>query len=127
MWKSRSSYRRTGARLARLSTAKHGRERGSCVILFAGGAYEGRCDRNRKGPGGHHPGVASVLARAGVNILDISQTTIREYFTMIMLVDLATATEPLREIQDRMAALGEAMGLSVRVQHEDLINAMHNV
>jgi ACT domain-containing protein len=71
--------------------------------------------------------VASVLARAGVNILDISQTTIREYFTMIMLVDLATATEPLREIQDRMAALGEAMGLSVRVQHEDLINAMHNV
>jgi ACT domain-containing protein len=72
-------------------------------------------------------GVASVLAQAGVNILDISQTTMREYFTMIMLVDLATATEPLREIQDRMAALGEAMGLSVRVQHEDLINAMHNV
>lgn len=72
-------------------------------------------------------GVASVLARAGVNILDISQTTMREYFTMIMLVDLATATEPFREVQDRMAALGEAMGLSVRVQREDLINAMHNV
>lgn len=72
-------------------------------------------------------GVATALAQAGVNFLDISQTTMREFFTMIMLVDLTPATLPLREIQDRMTALGEAMGLSVRVQHEDLINAMHNV
>lgn len=72
-------------------------------------------------------GVSAALAEAGVNILDISQTILQEYFTMIMLVDLSAAALPLQGLQDRMAALGEEMKLSIRMQHEDLINAMHNL
>ncbi|WMJ79096.1 ACT domain-containing protein [Clostridium sp. MB40-C1] len=71
--------------------------------------------------------ISSVLAESNVNILDISQTILQEYFTMIMLVDLSKATKNFNELKDILASKGMDMGLSVKIQHEDIFNSMHNI
>ena len=71
--------------------------------------------------------VSTLLSEQQVNILDISQTVMNEYFTMVMLCDVSTCTAPFGELRDKLAALGEDMGLSVRIQHQDIFNAMHGV
>ena len=50
-----------------------------------------------------------------------------EYFTMVMLVDLQGCTEDFSKLRDALVALGEQMALSVRIQHEEIFNAMHAV
>ncbi|MCY6369045.1 ACT domain-containing protein [Clostridium ganghwense] len=72
-------------------------------------------------------GVSTILAEANVNILDISQTILQEYFTMIMLVDLSKSTKSFKEIQDILDSKGNKMELSIKIQHEDIFNSMHNV
>lgn len=71
--------------------------------------------------------VSTVLAEAGANIIDISQTTLREFFAMIMLVDLAKATLPFDEIKRRLNRKGEEMGLRIDAQHEDVFKYMHRI
>lgn len=71
--------------------------------------------------------VSSFLAEKNVNILDISQTILEEYFAMIMLVDLSAATEKLADLAEECREMGEKIGMSVHVQHEDIFNAMHKV
>lgn len=71
--------------------------------------------------------VAAVLAEANANIVDISQTTLREFFTMIMMVDLTAANVPFDELKRRLAAKGEAMALKIDAQHEDVFKYMHRI
>jgi ACT domain-containing protein len=71
--------------------------------------------------------VSALLAEANVNIVDISQTTLREFFTMIMMVDVAQATIPFDEIKRRLIGRGEEMGLKIDAQHEDVFKFMHRV
>ena len=71
--------------------------------------------------------VATVLAGANANIVDISQTTLREFFTMIMMVDLTKATLPFDELKRQLASRGESMGLKIDAQHEDVFKFMHRV
>jgi ACT domain-containing protein len=71
--------------------------------------------------------VATLLAEANANIVDISQTTLREFFTMIMMVDMDKATVPFDELKRRLNAKGEAMGLRIDAQHEDVFTFMHRV
>lgn len=71
--------------------------------------------------------VSGLLAEMNINILDISQTILAEYFTMIMLVDLSAATEQLSDISDEFRRLGENIGMSIHIQHEDIFNAMHTI
>ncbi|HEY8509629.1 MAG TPA: ACT domain-containing protein, partial [Steroidobacteraceae bacterium] len=68
--------------------------------------------------------VSNVLAEANANIIDISQTTMREFFAMIMMVELEKATLPFDEIKRRLNALGERMGLRIDAQHEDVFKYM---
>ena len=68
-----------------------------------------------------------TLARFNVNILDISQTVLQEYFTMMMVVDVTSCNVPLAELCKAMDAKGQEMGLSIRVQREDIFEAMHRV
>ena len=49
------------------------------------------------------------------------------YFTMMMVVDVSAANLPLASICQQMDAHGLEMGLSIRVQREDIFNAMHQV
>lgn len=74
--------------------------------------------------------IASVcvsLADYNVNILDISQTVLQEYFTMMMVVDVSKCTVPVAQLCKEMDAKGLEMGLSIRVQREDIFEAMHRV
>ena len=57
----------------------------------------------------------------------ISQTTLREFFTMILMGDMAGAVVPFDELKRRLNAKGEAMGLKIDAQHEDVFKYMHRV
>lgn len=71
--------------------------------------------------------VATLLAEANANIIDISQTTLKEFFTMIMMADMEKATVPFDELKRRLNAKGEEMGLKIDAQHEDVFKFMHRV
>ncbi|MDR2357092.1 MAG: ACT domain-containing protein [Oscillospiraceae bacterium] len=71
--------------------------------------------------------VSGALSRSGVNILDITQTVMREYFTMIMLVDMSGCVKAFDELSGELRESGERMGLSIRVQREDIFEAMHRI
>ena len=73
----------------------------------------------------HH--VTGLLAENNVNILDISQTIMQEYFTMIMLVDTALCRISFSELSEVLADAGEKMNLSIRIQREDSFEAMHRI
>jgi ACT domain-containing protein len=72
-------------------------------------------------------GVCSLLAEQGVNILDISQTILQEYFTMIMLVDTSACKVSFDALSKELRQCGEAMSLSIRIQREDIFEAMHRI
>ncbi|NLD50937.1 MAG: ACT domain-containing protein [Clostridiaceae bacterium] len=71
--------------------------------------------------------VSNVLAECNVNILDISQTTMQDVFTMIMLVDISGLNIDFSELSARLEKKGEEIGLSIRIQHEDIFNSMHRI
>jgi ACT domain-containing protein len=71
--------------------------------------------------------VSSFLAEKGVNIEDISQTILGEYFAMIMIVDMSEAKAELSVIAKDCAELGKQIGMSIYLQHEDIFNAMHSI
>jgi ACT domain-containing protein len=71
--------------------------------------------------------VSTTLAEHSVNIEDISQTLMQDNFTMIMLCDLENATVSLKELKDEMVKVGQEIGVSIHVQHEDIFNAMHKI
>lgn len=71
--------------------------------------------------------VCAILSERGVNVLDISQTVLREYFTMIMLVDTSGCAVTFAELADTLKGAGEERGLDIRVQREDIFDAMHRI
>ena len=71
--------------------------------------------------------VSGFLADKGANVEDISQTILGEYFAMIMIVDISSVNEELSALAKECAKLGEQIGMSIYLQHEDIFNAMHNV
>ena len=71
--------------------------------------------------------VCVLLAKHNINILDITQTVLQEYFTMVMLVDTAACTESIGEMSDILREAGEEQGLVIRIQREDIFNAMHRI
>ena len=72
-------------------------------------------------------GVCIKLAEYNVNVLDISQTVMQGYFTMMMVVDVTEATVPLAQLCTEMEEEGKRRALSIRVQREDIFEAMHRV
>jgi len=71
--------------------------------------------------------VSAVLAKNNINILDISQTIMQDIFTMIMLVDISGLKTSFAELSDKLEEKGKEMGLSIRIQHEDIFNSMHRI
>jgi ACT domain-containing protein len=72
-------------------------------------------------------GISNVLADANVNILDISQSVIREFFTMIMMVDLAGAAISFHALSERLTRKGQELSVRVEIQREEIFKAMHRV
>ncbi len=71
--------------------------------------------------------VSSFLAERNVNILDISQTILQDYFAMIMLTDMSASKVELARLAEECETLGAEIGMSIHVQHEEIFNAMHGV
>ena len=71
--------------------------------------------------------VCVKLAAYNVNVLDISQTVMQGYFTMMMVVDVSDCVLPLAELVGIMEEMGKEKGLSIRLQREDIFEAMHRI
>lgn len=72
-------------------------------------------------------GIASVLKDVEVNILDISQTLLQNYFTMIMLVDISKCTVDFSTLSKQLGKCGEELGVSIKIQQEAIFNSMHKI
>ncbi len=71
--------------------------------------------------------VCTRLAEMNINIVDISQTVMQGMFTMIMLVDTTICDTNFDGIADALTEKGRDMRLSIRIQREDIFNAMHQI
>ena len=71
--------------------------------------------------------VCNKLAGYNVNILDISQTILQGAFTMVMAVDVSAATATVGDLGTGLKELGTEMGLSIRIQREEIFDAMHTI
>ncbi len=71
--------------------------------------------------------VCSFLADHQINILDISQTIIDEYFNMMMIVDVTSKGDELGDIASDIAKLGKEIGVDIKLQHENIFRKMHRL
>ena len=71
--------------------------------------------------------ASAECAKHGANIIDISQSVLKEYFAMIMLVELDGLTTDFKTFADSFAAVGKESGVDIRVMHEDIFNTMHKI
>ena len=72
-------------------------------------------------------GVSAALSAYGVNILDISQTVLQDYFAMIMLVDLSGSKLPFAELSDRLSETARDICMDIRIMREEIFDAMHRI
>ena len=71
--------------------------------------------------------VCTYLAEKEVNILDISQTIVQEYFNMMMIADLGAATGSFDEIASELERVGEEIGVRIKCQREEIFTKMHRI
>lgn len=71
--------------------------------------------------------VATALTEDNINILDINQNIVHGYFNMVMVADMSASEKPLQTLQAEFKKLGEAIGVEIKIQHEDIFNVMHRV
>ena len=71
--------------------------------------------------------VSAELAKLNINILDINQTVMKDYFTMIMLVDLEKANIGFDVIKESLNRLSETIGLEIRIQRDEIFKSMHRI
>ena len=71
--------------------------------------------------------ICILLSEYNVNILDISQTILQGKFTMVMAVDVEKSTASIGELGTALGELGASMDLSIRIQREEIFDAMHNI
>ncbi|MBE6534802.1 MAG: ACT domain-containing protein [Ruminococcaceae bacterium] len=71
--------------------------------------------------------VSAKCAEVGANIVEISQSVLKDYFAMIMLIDISELNMPFTDFVDDMKTLGEGRDLDIRTMHEDIFNSMHKI
>ena len=71
--------------------------------------------------------VCTQLASFNINVLDISQTVMQGYFTMMMVVDVSASDIPVAQLAQQLEEKGKEIDLSIRLQREDIFDAMHRV
>ena len=71
--------------------------------------------------------VCTSLAQYNINVLDISQTVMQGFFTMMMVVDVSAANVPLAQLAQELDEQGKQIGLSIRLQRRDIFDAMHKI
>ena len=71
--------------------------------------------------------VCTYLANNRVNILDISQTIVQDYFNMMMIVDMNDSSKPFGDVADELAQIGEEIGVIIKCQREEIFEKMHRI
>ena len=71
--------------------------------------------------------VSEICSRRLANIIDISQTVLQEYFSMIMMVDIEKLNVPFPEFADELGKLGKEKGLEIHTMHENIFSSMHRI
>ena len=71
--------------------------------------------------------LCTYLADNNINILDISQTIVQEYFNMMMIVDMQHIDKPFTEIAEGLNRLGKEIGVQVKCQREEIFDMMHRI
>lgn len=71
--------------------------------------------------------TCTYLANNNINILDISQTIVADYFNMMMIVDMNKATKKFGVVADELESLGKEIGVIIKCQQEDIFNSMHRI
>jgi ACT domain-containing protein len=71
--------------------------------------------------------VANILAESNVNILDISQTIMQEFFTMMLIADMENSSRNLAELKEMLSEKGDELGVRIDAQHEDVFRYMHRI
>lgn len=71
--------------------------------------------------------ICTYLAENEVNILDISQTIVQEYFNMMMIVDVTCMQKPFEQVVAELAELGNEIGVQIKCQREEIFNKMHRI
>lgn len=71
--------------------------------------------------------VCTYLANNKINILDISQTIVQEFFNMMMIVDMNNSLKPFSEISGELTQIGEEIGVHIQCQREEIFDQMHRV
>ncbi|MGL5330796.1 MAG: ACT domain-containing protein [Peptostreptococcaceae bacterium] len=72
-------------------------------------------------------GISSELLKLNVNIIDINQTIMEEFFTMILIVDLFHSTQSFEVIKNSLITKGNELGVQVKIQREEIFNSMHTI
>lgn len=72
-------------------------------------------------------GITTELAKYNINIIDINQTIMEEFFTMFLMVDLSKIEESFDEIKNDLVLEGKNLGVDVKIQREEIFNSMHTV
>ncbi|MBQ2116319.1 MAG: ACT domain-containing protein [Lachnospiraceae bacterium] len=71
--------------------------------------------------------VCTYLAENQINILDISQTIVDDYFNMMMIADMNTSVKSFSEVSDDLDKIGEEIGVIIKCQKEEIFNSMHRL
>lgn len=71
--------------------------------------------------------VAKICAESTINIRDINQTLMEEFFTMVVLLDLEKTPFSLGEVQEKFDELGQEMNLKIKLQNEEIFNSIYNI
>jgi ACT domain-containing protein len=87
-----------------------------CIVTVAGADRVGIVGR-----------LATVMAKANVNIVDINQKIMEDYFVMTMAVDLGRAAVDMGQLRKRLDQVGKQMALKITIQDENIFKAMHRV
>ncbi len=71
--------------------------------------------------------VSNTLAECNINIININQNIMQGFFNMVLIADMSMANVTIKEAQEKFAALGEEIGVEIRLQSEEIFTAMHRI
>ncbi|MBU5453926.1 ACT domain-containing protein [Caproiciproducens sp. MSJ-32] len=72
-------------------------------------------------------GISSELVKFNINILDVNQTIMKEYFTMIMMLDFENSDSNFDIVKEGLITKGKELGVDVKIQREEIFNSMHSL
>lgn len=71
--------------------------------------------------------VCTYLANNHINVLDISQTIVQDFFNMMMIADLKESVKPFDQCAKELEQIGEEIGVAIKCQREEIFNKMHRI